>query len=566
MLSASIVVGVVETVVGYYMIAQRGFPDPDNYMRIVRIRDGLQSGGFTHLVSSDNGGAGTIVYWSHLIDAFVLFLRAPFGLIWNSETALYYAAAATAPLVGAVFAAALIWSVAPLAHVRWLITAPLLAVLSPLIFISGMLGSVHHHLALALIAVLSAAFAGRAAAGRVAPGVWCGVCSGIGIWLSPEVLPYVLMAIGAIGVAWCLRPAKIAYPFTACATAFAGMTTVAALIDPPFGGRLSPEVDCISIVFVTLSIFVCAAAWILTIIGRHEPSAALRILYCICAIAAVIGVWLWLYPNLTHGLGGLAPGYDVSAFFSVIGQMKPIRFDVQGSLFLMTGLFGVLAAIGLAFSTKNLLWSYAAACGIIVLGLAISHLRFAIYAEAMAAMMLPVVLEHASASRLTPARQSMVRIAVMISFFLGPYLPAIAAGKDANTPDLLANCHVRDIIPVLQEKKDVVLLTEINDTPEILWRTSVRTVGSLYHRSLGAFLQARKAWRSEPSDTIPQSVLATGATHILACDLNSRSPLVIDLPPTTLQDRLARHDVPPWLHEIGKGGGYRLYAIDQQFR
>jgi hypothetical protein len=56
-------------------------------------------------------------------------------------------------------------------------------------------------------------------------------------------------------------------------------------------------------------------------------------------------------------------------------------------------------------------------------------------------------------------------------------------------------------------------------------------------------------------------VLATGATEILACDLTGRTALVGDLPPVTLQDRLARHEVPQWLHEIGRAGGYSLYRI-----
>jgi hypothetical protein len=33
------------------------------------------------------------------------------------------------------------------------------------------------------------------------------------------------------------------------------------------------------------------------------------------------------------------------------------------------------------------------------------------------------------------------------------------------------------------------------------------------------------------------------------------------LPPLTLQDRLARHEVPRWLQEIDDAGGYSLYRI-----
>jgi hypothetical protein len=229
---------------------------------------------------------------------------------------------------------------------------------------------------------------------------------------------------------------------------------------------------------------------------------------------------------------------------------------------LTTGTLGVLVALSLALQMRNLLWSYAAGCGIVILALAIAHVRFAIYAEAIGALMLPVVTEFASTSRFSPARQRVLRLTVLTTFLCGPYLPSLTADEVEHQRDPMAECHVRDIVPVLLDKKNTIVLTEIFDTPEILWRTPVRTVGSPYHRSIGAFLRARDAWRSTPSDTVPQTVLATGATHILACDSSERSALVGDLPPTTLQYKLAHHDVPPWLHEVGRAGGYRLYAVN----
>lgn len=125
----------------------------------------------------------------------------------------------------------------------------------------------------------------------------------------------------------------------------------------------------------------------------------------------------------------------------------------------------------------------------------------------------------------------------------------------------MQQCDVAKIVPALRQESNAIVLTEVSDTPEILWRAPVRTVGSLYHRSIGAFIRARNAWRTGPSDVVPEAVLASGATDILACDLSGRTPLVSDLPPNTLQDRLARHDVPAWLELLGRAGGYSLYRI-----
>jgi hypothetical protein len=186
----------------------------------------------------------------------------------------------------------------------------------------------------------------------------------------------------------------------------------------------------------------------------------------------------------------------------------------------MTGTLGVLVVLGLALQTMSLLWGYAAVCGIVVLTLAVVHVRFAIYAETAGALMLPVMLEFLSSSRLSLAWLSVLRFVVLMTFLLGPYVPAVTARAEASDP--IAGCRVPEIAPVLLDKKNAIVLTEISDTPEILWRTPVRTVGSLYHRSIGAFMRARDAWRSVPSD-VSQVVLATGATHILACDSSGRS-------------------------------------------
>jgi hypothetical protein len=189
------------------------------------------------------------------------------------------------------------------------------------------------------------------------------------------------------------------------------------------------------------------------------------------------------------------------------------------------------------------------------------------YSEAIGALIIPAALEFASLSRQSVLQPAVLRVLVLAVFILGPSLPTMPFEREEKSPEsinLTANCHVTDIVPALFQERDAIVLTEISDTPEILWRTPVRPVGSLYHRSVGAFIRARNAWRIRPSSSVPEAVLATGATHILACELGGRPSFVSDLPPLTLQDRLMRHEVPPWLHEIAHAGGYSFYRIDKQ--
>lgn len=229
-----------------------------------------------------------------------------------------------------------------------------------------------------------------------------------------------LMAMGGIGVAWCLRPTAVAKPLASCGIAFALATIGAWLCDPPYGGWLSPEIDCVSIVYATLATLVCAAAWSLALLGRHVASVRVRFLYCLSAGVTVIGAWFWLYPSITQGLDGLVPPADARAFFGAISEMRPIGMNGSDLSLLLTGTLGVLLALGLAWRTWSAMWAYAAGCGLVVLALAISHIRFEVYAEPIGALMLPIALEIASSSQRSPARQSILRVAIMAGCFLGP--------------------------------------------------------------------------------------------------------------------------------------------------
>ena len=107
------------------------------------------------------------------------------------------------------------------------------------------------------------------------------------------------------------------------------------------------------------------------------------------------------------------------------------------------------------------------------------------------------------------------------------------------------------------------MLANVNDTPDLLYRTPVRTVGSLYHRNPEGYMRLRAAWLEEPGDRPGPAILATGATLVLACPGELRASVIEGAVPTTLLDHLAANDPPPWLHRLGDAGpnGFILYAV-----
>jgi hypothetical protein len=107
-----------------------------------------------------------------------------------------------------------------------------------------------------------------------------------------------------------------------------------------------------------------------------------------------------------------------------------------------------------------------------------------------------------------------------------------------------------------------VVLAPADDTPELLYRTQVETIGSLYQHGLRGYLRARAAWRVAPGAQVPAAVRATKAKFVLFCPSAGRYPLVADLPKTTLWDALEAGTPPAWLQLLGSNDqGWRLYKI-----
>lgn len=207
---------------------------------------------------------------------------------------------------------------------------------------------------------------------------------------------------------------------------------------------------------------------------------------------------------------------------------------------------------------------YVAVCGLVSLGLGMAHVRFATYSALMAAAMLPVALSACADSIRLPARQSFARIALVALFFVLPFLPySVGASAKAAAPGSVPSCSLRDAGSWLAPYAGQIVLANVSDTPELLYRSGVKTVGSLYHRGIAGYMRLRAAWRSLPSPTPPEAVRQTRASYVLFCPRPGRSEMVADLPPITLLDRLQQGDVPPWLEQVAEhsASGHVLYRV-----
>ena len=536
-------------------------PNPDGAMRLVRLRDMLAAGAPLDAVARDGSGHGVVLHWSHLLDSLLLLLAAPLAPWLGWEAALRWVALGVGPLCMGALGAALAWSVAPLAERRWRLLAPLLAAISPPIAAYGMPGVVHHHVLLALTAVMAAGWAGRAATGTVGAGRRAGAWGAAGLWLSPETVPFTLMAFAAIAVAWLDRPGerRVAVEVRGAGTCFLLLVAATLAADPPRADPFSSEIDRLSVMWLALGAACCAAGWLIGLAARRRWPAALAVFLGTVPVLA----WLAAFPSVILGPGALMPPPEVHAFLDAISEMQPAR-GLEAVQFLSTGLLAAGLAGLLAWRTRALAWWWAALCALAIVALGAQHVRFAAYSAALGAMAVPVALTWCSQAlgQRRAAALVVARPALLLVFLAGPGVGAVASLVPEAGAASATACLRAPSVGLLAPAAGEVVLASPNETPDLLYRTGVLTVGSLYHRGIAAYMRARAAWRSGPADTEPPAVRATEARWVLLCRGAARSRLIADLPPETLQDRLKRGEIPPWLQPAGTdSAGWTLWRV-----
>jgi hypothetical protein len=549
-----------------------GLTNPDSYMRLVRLREMLDSGTVLYGVARDGSGHGTVLHWSHLLDGLICALALPFRLFLDTHDALHAAALVFGPLNIAALSFAVVWAAAPFAERKWLWLGAILVPLSPAIASYGVIGVLHHHIAIAVAAVACWGGAARLISGHARPaaGLVLGVWAGLGLWLTPESVPLTMMAFGVLFMAWIMYPSRndVARSAGLAGLGFALVTLLALLADPPEAGIGALEIDRISVLFGGLALAVAGTGVALWAMHRQFPDRRSRFAAACAAGFTCCVLWTAVFQAAMFHSNMALDDSQWNAFFGHIAEMMPLIGIFHILQYLMTGLLALVIVLALAVRRRSLLLLYASSCLTILLLLGWAHVRFAAYPEAAGAIALPVALTLAGTATMTwhQIGQSFTRLAIILLFIQVPYLgqlPALTgSARAAATIDVPA-CKVADAIAMLTPHAGEVVLADVNDTPEILYKTELRTVGSLYHRDVEGFLRLRAAWRTAPSESVPPEIDAAGISLVLACKSPMRSPLVEDLQTMTLLDQVRTGHPPSWLRQIGEhpASGHVLYEV-----
>jgi hypothetical protein len=548
-------------------LAQGALLNPDSYMRLVRLEDIIHQHAPVDIVARDASGSGTLLYWSHLLDSLLLLLATPVMPLLGEHEALRWAGIALGPLGAGLLGVALAWAGAPWSDrgSRW--TAAMCGALAMPVVGYAVPGVVHHHILVAVAAVMCAGWAARAGTQGALAGWQLGVWTGFGVWVSPEVMPLALMAFGALGVGWLVQPGRRAWG-EASAAGGTGMAVVVGLtlaVDPPAGGYFAVELDRLSLAWLDLALLCAIIGWSLWGLDRlHRSGWRRAVVGCGVTLSCSL-LWLALCPALLRGPEGVLDSQQAQVFFDVIAEMRPIHSFADASLYLLPGVFGTVFAVVMAAQRRSPGWAYVALCFGLLLLLGVLHRRFSTYSACAGAAMVPIAITLISRrfDRPSPALAASARLILLLGLITGPFIAYRAAAGPAATAAGAGPCDLQAAAPMLAPFAGQVVLADVNDTPEILYRTGLLTVGSLYHSDPQAYLRLRAAWRSSTDGPIPPVVRATRASLVLFCRNAGRSFMVGDLPRGTLWDSLSRGSPPVWLQKVVENptSGYSLYKI-----
>ena len=546
--------------------------DGDSYMRLLRIEQGLRRGYLSNLVYRDDSGHPLIIEWSRLVDGFILALSAPLAPFLGWHRALFIGGVATQPLFAGALGASLAFAVAPVAERQFLWAAPVIALLLPGIRGFDPFGVVHYHIILLASIALTLGWCLRARDGASRPMLYAGISAGFAIWIMPETMPFIMLGFGTLALLWLFRP--IGAGLAVCGVGFLVTTGLATLIDPPHGGPLTAEIDRISIVYVALAAATALAFLWFALLDRWRLSPLRRALLGIVGAAMCFIVWLALFPRVALGPFGLIPSRDMRLFYGHMTEVQPVSGLGGISGLLAPGLLAAAYALFRAIIDRSNLratiaWLMLAAGILLAVGLTQRMIIFQQIPAGFAAALVPIALTQITRLEpTTPIRAASLRVGLLAVLIFGPYLPSIIKAERHPSKPHKTLCSTGGIAPLLAPASGKIVLTNVDYVPELLYRTRIITVGSLYQHGIAGYLRDRTAWRT-PVGTAPSPQFQrTGARFVLFCNTNQLNYLGKSTPLNALWPRLAQHRPPPWLHQMGPttAQGFRLYRVVRNAR
>lgn len=552
-------------------IAARRFPDPDDVLRLLQVRDLMAGQGWFDLTQYrlDAANGGVAMHWSRLVDIpLLLVIGALTPLIGTAPAEM--TALIAVPLFtlwcAVLLAARLAWRLFDLEAAT--LTALAMALSSPLLFQLSPLRIDHHGWQVVCALAAANALSSRDIARG---GAVLGLALAFWLAISIEGLPMTIAFCGVAALRWLREPRdRMLLVRGLQVLAFASLALFAAtrgLAD------LAPHCDTLSPPFLAV---LCWSALGVTLLGARVLPFSWVIGGFVLTGAGALGIALIGAPQCLAGGFAATDPLVREVWLSRVPEGMPIwRQDIATVLTtLVLPLFGLIAAVSLMARSSDWLRKFWLDYALLLLAaIAVTLLvsRAGAVAAALASVPLGWQIKKWLATVRGPAllpSRALAALAMLVAFV--PTLPlaianAVPRGQEA-APDMpevtrASGCDVRSAVPVLASLEKGEIAAPLDIGPALLLGTPHSVIASGHHRGSAGIRFVIELFGAEPDQA--RAMLATRGTSYLAlCPALMEARIHAVRTPDGLADRILREDVPGWLEPVDTGdSGLQLWRI-----
>ncbi len=550
--------------VHYSAISALRFPDPDDTMRLLQVRDLIAGQGWFDLtqtrVNAPDGGVP--MHWSRLVDlplaAIIIALTPLLGSASAELAALVIVPLVTLGIV-MLLAARIAWRL--IGGEEAMMTCLVIAMSVPVLFQLGPLRIDHHGWQIVCaLAAMNGLMARKAGVGAAAVGISLAVWTSISI----EGLPLAAAICGVMALRW-LRNRNDRVWLTATMQSLA-ITSALLFIGTRGLNDLAAYCDAIGPVHIAMFAWGAAA---LTLLSKAEPLPKLAVLTGFGVTGAgALSVLFYAAPQCASGGGFAALDPLVEQYWYVnVGEGMPVWDQkLKTALqYVVAPSIGVIAALNLASRSHDWLrWFWIDYTIVLIAALAVSLLvaRAGAVAGVIAAVPLGwQVNQWLRNIRMMrkPAPRAFALAAVMLALL--PTLPlmlvgwAIPAQASKNSAVQIqqvrkaSSCQIADSAPSLRALAKGEVFAPMDISPRLLLDTDHSVIATGHHRGsdgMRVVIATSLGSTAEAKETLTER----GTSYVALCPDQSEALMYAAAAPDGFAARLIGDDAPEWLEPV----------------
>jgi hypothetical protein len=552
-------------------IAAHRFPDPDDTLRLVQVRDLLGGQGWfdlrQHRVDAPHGGVP--MHWSRLVDiplALSILVLSPFFGQAGAEAATLILIPLITLAIALLLAGRIAWRLlgeeaTGFACLALAISVPVISQLRPM--------RIDHH-GWQIVLALAAVNGLMSRSPRL--GGWA-IGTALALWLaiSIEGLPLAAAFIALLALRWLRDPNDRGWLLHAMA-ALASWSVMLFLFTRGFADL---AIHCDAISPFHLAVFAWGAIGVGVLAAQRPRPWAFQVVWFAGIAAGALGIAYVAAPQCAGGaFAGLDPLVD-KYWYAHIAEGLPVW---QQPISTMLGIVlppavGLFAALRLGSESRQWLrrfWlDYAVliACALVV---AVLVARAGAVAAALAAP--PVGWQIASWCRaLRRIEQPGKRVAALaaLAMVLMPALPftlvSIAAPARAapqRAAPVVADCDLASAGPGLRRLGQAEMLAPLDVSSQVLYESRLTVFATGHHRGNLAMRDTIALFLGS-SDAAHRTLVARGTQYVGLCPGLNEAGLYARAAPGGFAADLVNGRAPAWLMpvDVGSEGGLRVWKV-----